>query len=154
MRVNPIYVAVLVAFAFGVARGETYFDAHNHFTGILPYYAYANLPAFISRTTESINGVAFDDRLALFRYLSDNWYAQHRDELGNRLFSPSDGQRFSLGARGFMPATTMRLKGTCAAPRSWIWRQPTFTCRSNRYRLLAAGRSTVESRRDSIRSNV
>ena len=114
MRVNPIYVAVFAAFAFGIARGETYFDAHNHFTGILPYYAYANLPAFISRTAQSTKAVTFDDRLALFRYLSDDWYAQHRDELGNRLFSPADGQRFSLGARAALVVYRDRVAGSVA----------------------------------------
>jgi hypothetical protein len=112
MRVNPIYVAVLAAFAFGMARGETYFDAHNHFPGVLPYYAYADLPAFISRVSQPSTGVTFDDRLALFRYLSDDWYAHHGEELGNRLFSPPDGQRYSLGARAALVVYRDRVAGS------------------------------------------
>lgn len=81
------------------AQTETYFDAHNHFTGILPYYAYADLPAFIARISQSSKAVGYDDRLALYEYIADVWYPQHRNELGNRLFSPADGQRYSLGAR-------------------------------------------------------
>ena len=48
-------------------RASVYFDAHNHFPGILPYYAYANLPAFIARISNSSQAVTFDDRLALYR---------------------------------------------------------------------------------------
>ncbi|MGB8520643.1 MAG: hypothetical protein WCD38_10835 [Candidatus Tumulicola sp.] len=81
------------------AQTETYFDAHNHFTGILPYYAYADLPAFIARMSQSSTAVGYDDRLALYKYIAGVWYPQHRSELGNRLFSPADGQRYSLGAR-------------------------------------------------------
>ncbi len=95
--------AVVIAFAFGAgsarAQTETYFDAHNHFTGILPYYAYADLPVFIARISQSSDAVGFDDRLALYRYIADVWYPRHRDELGNRIFSPAEGQRYSLGAR-------------------------------------------------------
>src|SRR5581483_6173546 len=95
--------AAIMAFACGGAASsapsEVYFDAHNHFTGILPYYAYADLPAFIARIAQSSGAVGFDDRLALYRYIADVWYPSHRNELGNRLFSPAEGQRYSLGAR-------------------------------------------------------
>ena len=30
-----------------LALSTQYFDAHNHIAGILPYYAYANLPAYV-----------------------------------------------------------------------------------------------------------
>ena len=86
----------------GASVGEgrpVYFDAHNHISGVLPFYAYANLPAFVARTADSSNAVTFADRLALYRYLSDQWYPAHGAALGDRLFSPPDGQRFSLGAR-------------------------------------------------------
>ena len=103
LRHRAPILAVAIAFACGAstvrAAAETYFDAHNHFTGILPYYAYADLPAFIARISQSSDAVSFDDRLALYRYIADVWYPRHRDELGNRLFSPADGQRYSLGAR-------------------------------------------------------
>jgi len=52
----------------------SYFDAHNHITGILPYQAYANLPAFIATFSNPREQVNYDDRLALYRYLADVWY--------------------------------------------------------------------------------
>ena len=112
MRANPIYVAMLAVLSFGIACGETYFDAHNHFPGILPYYAYADLPAFIARISNSSNAVTFEDRLALFRSISSDWYARHRDELGNRLFSPPDNQRYSLGARATLVVYGDRVAGS------------------------------------------
>src|SRR5215469_9674276 len=116
MRANPIFVAVLavVAVSFGATRAaaETYFDAHNHFPGILPYYAYADLPAFVQRIGTLSGAVTFEDRLALFRYISGDWYPRHRDELGNRLFSPPDGQRYSLGARAALVVYGDRVAGS------------------------------------------
>ncbi len=93
-------------------RQPVYFDAHNHFTGILPYYAYANLPAFIARISDSSNAVTFDDRLALYHYLADVWYPANQATLGNRLFSPPDGQRFSLGARAALVVYRNRVSGS------------------------------------------
>lgn len=93
-------LAIACGFSPVRARGEIeYFDAHNHFTGILPYYAYANLPAFLAGGVDPARAVPFVDRLALFTYLSDDWYPTQRETLGNRPFSPPDGQRFALGAR-------------------------------------------------------
>ncbi|MGA8533482.1 MAG: hypothetical protein WB615_05185 [Candidatus Tumulicola sp.] len=103
--------AVYPELARGSHRQPVYFDAHNHFTGILPYYAYANLPAFIARVSDSSNAVGFDDRLALFRYFSTVWSPAHAD-LGNRLFSPPDGQRFSLGARAALAVYGDRVAGS------------------------------------------
>ncbi|HKE35969.1 MAG TPA: hypothetical protein VKB39_00965, partial [Candidatus Baltobacteraceae bacterium] len=75
-----------------------YFDAHNHFTGILPYQAYANLPAYVAHFADPRVAPALDDRRALLRYLETIWYPQHGAALGDRPFSPPDGQRFALGA--------------------------------------------------------
>ena len=51
MRSLPVAAAILFAMSLpllGAApAGVRYFDAHNHLSGILPYYAYADLPAFI-----------------------------------------------------------------------------------------------------------
>jgi hypothetical protein len=76
-----------------------YFDAHNHFTGVLPYQAYADLPAFIRSLVHPSQPVAFSDRLALYRYLRNVWYPARGAALDDRLFSPPQGQRFALGAR-------------------------------------------------------
>lgn len=77
----------------------TYFDAHNHFTGILPYQAYANLPAYVAHYSKPGVAPSPGDRLALFRYLTNDWYPKEGVALGDRPFSPPDGQRFGLGAR-------------------------------------------------------
>jgi hypothetical protein len=76
-----------------------YFDAHNHFTGILPYEAYANLPAFIASFSNTSKPVSDGDRLGLYTYLADVWYPTVGAALDDKLFSPPDGQRFALGAR-------------------------------------------------------
>ncbi|HVA33773.1 MAG TPA: hypothetical protein VNG31_06460 [Candidatus Baltobacteraceae bacterium] len=93
-------IALSVVPALGAtSRAQTYFDAHNHFTGILPYQAYANLPAFIKNFSDPHAGPTLSDRLALYRYLRDVWYATEGTALGDRLFSPPEGQRFAFGAR-------------------------------------------------------
>jgi hypothetical protein len=102
---------VIAGFWAAPARAE-YFDAHNHFTGILPYYAYANLPAFIESLSNPRATVSFDDRLALYRYLDDNWYASEGKALGDRLFSPADGQRFALGARAALVVYHKQIAGS------------------------------------------
>lgn len=76
-----------------------YFDAHNHFPGILPYEAYANLPAYVAHFADPHAGPTLDDKRALLHYLATVWYPRHGAALGNRPFSPPDGQRFALGAR-------------------------------------------------------
>lgn len=76
-----------------------YFDAHNHFPGILPYQAYANLPAYVAHFADPHAGPTLDDKRALLRYFATVWYPQHGAALGDRRFSPPDGQRFALGAR-------------------------------------------------------
>ena len=77
----------------------TYFDAHNHFTGILPYYAYANLPAYVAHFAQPRVAPSTADRRALYDYLFEQWYRKKGYDLGDRPFSPPDGQRFALGAR-------------------------------------------------------
>src|SRR5580700_9352351 len=64
--------ALMAGILFAVV--PSYFDAHNHITGILPYQAYANLPAFIATFSNPREQVNYDDRLALYRYLADVWY--------------------------------------------------------------------------------
>lgn len=76
-----------------------YFDAHNHFTGILPYQAYANLPAYVAHFADPHAGPTLDDKRALLHDLAATWYPQRGAALGDRPFSPPDGQRFGLGAR-------------------------------------------------------
>jgi hypothetical protein len=76
-----------------------YFDAHNHFTGILPYQAYANLPAFVAQFAKPGAGPSAADRRSLLRYLAGTWYPQTGTALDDRPFSPPDNQRFALGAR-------------------------------------------------------
>ncbi|HUO68774.1 MAG TPA: hypothetical protein VMV37_14630 [Gammaproteobacteria bacterium] len=91
---------VLALMCFRPALAERYFDAHNHITGVLPYYAYANLPEFTEHFWNPQATVRFEDRSLLFHYLADTWYwAQERDALGSKLFSPPDGQRFAVGGR-------------------------------------------------------
>jgi hypothetical protein len=94
-----VLVGALVIFCGRPAGAQRYFDAHNHITGVLPYYAYANLPAFIASLSHPQQTVSLVDRLALYRYLAEVWGPAERGSLGNRLFSPPDGQRFALGAR-------------------------------------------------------
>lgn len=117
-RLWAAVTAVLIVIACGTgarAESETYFDAHNHFPGVLPYYAYADLPAFIARISQSSDAVSFDDRLALYRYVAGVWYPAHREELGNRLFSPAEGQRFSLGARAALVVYGNLVAGSAVA---------------------------------------
>ncbi len=92
-------VAALVFYGPRIAGAEEYFDAHNHITGVLPYYAYADLPAFIAGLSQPQVTVSLADRMALYRYLADEWGTAQQPALGNRVFSPPDGQRFALGAR-------------------------------------------------------
>jgi hypothetical protein len=81
------------------AAATPYFDAHNHVTGVLPYQAYANLPAFIASLSNPRERVSYDDRLALYKFLDEVWYPSKQAALDDKFFSPADGQRFALGAR-------------------------------------------------------
>ena len=76
-----------------------YFDAHNHWTGILPYQAYSNLPAYVAHFADPRAGPSLGDKRSLLQYFEAVWYPQHGAALDDRPFSPPDGQRFALGAR-------------------------------------------------------
>jgi hypothetical protein len=105
----------------------SYFDAHNHISGILPYEAYANLPAYIAGFSNRNESVGFDDRLALYRYLADVWYPSQQAALDDRLFSPADGQRFALGARGALEAHRNQVAGSAIALNGTLERVLTAT---------------------------
>ncbi len=107
--------ALVRALAGAALFAVTYFDAHNHITGVLPYQAYANLPAYIHGLSAPGHPVGFDDRLALYRYLDDTWYRQRGAALDDRLFSPADGQRFALGARGALVVYKGEVAGSASA---------------------------------------
>ena len=92
----------------------SYFDAHNHLSGVLPYAAYANLPAFVAASDNEAS-VSAGDRLALYRYLADVWYPGHGAALGDQFFSPADGQRFALGARAALVVYRGQVAGNLVA---------------------------------------
>jgi hypothetical protein len=94
---------------------QRYFDAHNHITGVLPYYAYANLPVFIDSLSNPQASVGVPDRLALYHYLADVWYAQQATALDDKLFSPADGQRFALGSRAALVVFHDQIAGSVVA---------------------------------------
>jgi hypothetical protein len=101
---------------FGAApNGVSYFDAHNHLSGILPYYAYADLPAFIESLSNPRKQVSVEDRLALYNYLTDVWYPSKGVALDDKLFSPADGQRFALGARAALLVYRSQVAGSAVA---------------------------------------
>jgi hypothetical protein len=89
-----------------------YFDAHNHIGGILPYYAYANLPAYVGSFSDANQKVSLADKLELFNYLANTWYPTAGVALGDKLFSPADGQRFALGARATLAVYKDRVAGS------------------------------------------
>jgi hypothetical protein len=105
----------------------SYFDAHNHISGILPYEAYANLPAYIAEFSNRNERVGFDDRLALYRYLADVWYPSQEAALDDRLFSPADGQRYALGARGTLEVSRSQVAGSAVALNGTLERVLTAT---------------------------
>jgi hypothetical protein len=127
LRTFGIAVAALAAvlLAAGGARASVYpesdwqdgsrvryFDAHNHLAGVLPYYAYANLPAYVAEFSDPSKSVSLADRLELFNYLANVWYPKEGSALGNALFSPPDGQRFALGARATLALYRDRVAGS------------------------------------------
>ena len=119
MRSLPAAAAIVFAMSFpllGAApAGVRYFDAHNHLSGILPYYAYADLPAFIESLSNPRKQVSVEDRLALYRYLTDVWYPSKGAALDDKLFSPADGQRFALGARAALLVYRNQVAGSAVA---------------------------------------
>src|ERR1700722_18149437 len=119
MRSLAAATAILFAMSLpllGAApAGVRYFDAHNHFSGILPYYAYADLPAFIESLSNPRKQVSVEDRLALYHYLADVWYPSSGVALDDKLFSPADGQRFALGARAALLVYRDQVAGSAVA---------------------------------------
>lgn len=105
----------------------TYFDAHNHITGVLPYQAYADLPAFIRGIADSRQTVTTEDRLALYGYLANTWYTSKGAALGDTLFSPADGQRFALGARAALVVYRNEVAGSLTALNGTLERVLTAT---------------------------
>ncbi|MGC1380865.1 MAG: hypothetical protein WA814_07550 [Candidatus Baltobacteraceae bacterium] len=115
-RLAAVLCALAWVFAVAApARAARYFDAHNHISGILPYYAYADLPAFIAGFSNPAARVSAADRLALFRYLTGVWYPAKGAALDHKLFSPPDGQRFALGARAALVVYGSQVAGSVAA---------------------------------------
>ncbi len=113
---------------FGVTPNSvSYFDAHNHLSGILPYYAYADLPAFIESLSNPRKAVRVEDRLALYRYLADVWYPSKGIALDDKLFSPADGQRFALGARAALLVYRNQVAGSAVALNGTLERVLTAT---------------------------
>ena len=113
---------------FGVVPNSVgYFDAHNHLSGILPYYAYADLPAFIESLSNPSKAVSVEDRLALYRYLADVWYPSKGVALDDKLFSPADGQRFALGARAALLVYRNQVAGSAVALNGTLERVLTAT---------------------------
>lgn len=86
-----------------------YFDAHNHISGVLPYRAYANLPAYVAHYADPHTAPTLDDKRALLRYLATVWYPQRGAALDDRPFSPPDGQRFGLGSRAALVVYRKRI---------------------------------------------
>ncbi len=133
---GPRFVSVnlrhMVGFApvliFGILfAAVSYFDAHNHITGILPYQAYANLPSFIASLSNQRETVSAEDRLALYRYLDDTWYTSRGTALDDKLFSPADGQRFALGARAALVIYRNEVAGSVSALNGTLERVLTAT---------------------------
>ena len=98
-----------------VLFATSFFDAHNHFTGILPFQAYANLSAYIASFSAPKRAVDYGDRLALYKYLVDTWYPSQGTQLDDKVFSPADGQRFALGARAALVVYRNQVAGSAAA---------------------------------------
>lgn len=78
-------------------RPAGYFDPHSHLGGVLPWPAYADLPAYIAGLQGHGQGVGEADKLRFYTWLDDDWYAAHRDAFGDRPFASN--QRYGLGAR-------------------------------------------------------
>lgn len=89
--------------------GVGYFDPHTHLSGVLPWDARANLPAYVAGIEREGAGVAHADKLAFYQWLAGTWYAGQKDKLGDGAFA--SGQRVGLGARAtlelFAPSAEM-----------------------------------------------
>lgn len=74
-----------------------YFDPHTHLSGVLPWQARSNLPAYVDGLQGRGAGVSEADKRAFYRWLAHDWYGSQKDKLGDGAFA-SD-QRVGLGAR-------------------------------------------------------
>src|SRR5699024_10082613 len=74
-----------------------YFDPHNHLSGVLPWPAYANLPAYIKQLQGEGAGVSTADKLRFYTWLAEEWYPDNGAQYEIWPFSSS--LRFGLGAR-------------------------------------------------------
>ncbi|MGH8225097.1 MAG: hypothetical protein ACRER1_02945 [Gammaproteobacteria bacterium] len=79
------------------AAPTVYFDPHNHLSGVLPWQAYADLPAYIRKLEGHGDGVSDADERALYAWLDETWYPAHRADLDDKPFATD--QRYALGAR-------------------------------------------------------
>lgn len=79
------------------SESDGYFDPHTHLSGILPWEARTNLPAYLAGVQQQGEGVTHADKLAFYQWLAGTWYAGQKDKLGDGAFSSS--QRVGLGAR-------------------------------------------------------
>lgn len=78
-------------------REVEYFDPHNHLSGILPYQAYANLPAYIAMEEGNGPGVTEADKEALYTYLKETWSMPQKAQSSDSIYTP--GTRIGLGSR-------------------------------------------------------
>jgi hypothetical protein len=83
--------------AHSTSQQTGYFDPHTHLSGVLPWPAYADLPAYISKLKGKGAGVTKADKRAFYTWLADTWYPEHRDAFGDQPFSSA--MRYGLGAR-------------------------------------------------------
>lgn len=83
-----------------------WFDPHSHMGGVLPWQAYADLPAFIDGLEGRSAGVGTADELRFYAWLDGDWYAQHGVALGNRAYASN--QRYALGARAMLALTPVQ----------------------------------------------
>lgn len=79
------------------AAATGYFDPHSHLGGVLPWQAYADLPAYIQNLEGRGPGVSDADKLRFYTWIDDTWFRAHRAAMGDQPFSSS--MRFGLGAR-------------------------------------------------------
>lgn len=101
----PLLLCWLAPGAQAGTSNIRYFDPHNHLSGVLPYEAYTNLPAYIRGLEGKGKGATAADERALYTYIREAWDRPSKEYngrsrqqyLGNRPFAPD--QRYALGAR-------------------------------------------------------
>lgn len=81
----------------GAGEEIKYFDPHSHISGVLPYQAYANLPAFIKAFSDEGPGVTFEDMKRFYDYIEDTWYPDNKEKFDDHPYAPN--RRYGLGAR-------------------------------------------------------